>query len=92
MAKSHAVRVSETPATRFLDDRRVAYTEHAYAYADHGGTSPFGTRKPLPVYMERSILQCPKIYINGGRGYLVGIDPAELVRVLAPTMVEVALP
>jgi Cys-tRNA(Pro) deacylase len=56
-----------------------------------GGTSPFGTRKALPVYMERSILDLPRIYINGGkRGYLVGLDPAELVRILHPTLVSVA--
>lgn len=41
-----------------------------------GGTSPFGTRKKMPVYMERTILDLPRIYINGGRrGYLVGLDP-----------------
>jgi Cys-tRNA(Pro) deacylase len=57
-----------------------------------GGTSPFGTRKKLPVYMERSILELPKIYINGGRrGYLLGISPAEIARVLQPKLVEVAL-
>jgi len=57
-----------------------------------GGTSPFGTRKQLPVYLERSILDLPKIYVNGGRrGFLVGIAPAELARTLAPTLVEVAL-
>jgi Cys-tRNA(Pro) deacylase len=57
-----------------------------------GGTSPFGTRKPLPVYLEKSILALERIYINGGRrGFLVGIDPRELVRVLAPTLVEVGL-
>jgi len=57
-----------------------------------GGTSPFGTKKRLPVYMERSITQLPAIYINGGRrGFLVGLDPRELVRVLAPTLVEVGL-
>lgn len=56
-----------------------------------GGTSPFGTRKTLPVYMERSILALPRIYINGGkRGYLVGIDPADAVKLLKPTLVEVA--
>lgn len=56
-----------------------------------GGTSPFGTRKPLPVYVERSVLALPRIYLNGGkRGYLVGMEPQELVRVLAPTPVEVA--
>jgi Cys-tRNA(Pro) deacylase len=57
-----------------------------------GGTSPFGTRKPMPVYMERTILDLPRIYINGGkRGYLVGIDPAEAVRVLKPVLVSVAI-
>ena len=57
-----------------------------------GGTSPFGTRKKLPVYLERSVLERPRIYINGGRrGFLVGIAPGELVRTLAPTLVEVAL-
>jgi len=57
-----------------------------------GGTSPFGTRKPMPVYIEKSILALDRVYINGGRrGYLVGIDPRELVRVLGPIVVEVAL-
>ena len=57
-----------------------------------GGTSPFGTRKPLRVYLERSVLELPRIYINGGRrGFLVGIVPAELVRTLQPTLVDVAL-
>jgi Cys-tRNA(Pro) deacylase len=57
-----------------------------------GGTSPFGTRKKLPVYLERSILALPRIYINGGRrGFLVGIAPAEIARTLAPHLVEVAL-
>ncbi|MEW6690565.1 MAG: aminoacyl-tRNA deacylase [Pseudomonadota bacterium] len=56
-----------------------------------GGTSPFGTKKPLPVFVERSILELPRIYINGGRrGFLVAIDPKELVRTLAPVPVEVA--
>jgi Cys-tRNA(Pro) deacylase len=57
-----------------------------------GGTSPFGTRKKLPIYMERTILELPQIYINAGRrGFLVRIAPQELVRTLAPTLVEVAL-
>jgi len=57
-----------------------------------GGTSPFGTRKPLRVYLERSVLELPRIYINGGRrGFLVGILQAELVRTLQPTLVDVAL-
>lgn len=55
-----------------------------------GGTSPFGTRKSMPVYMEESILELSKIYINGGkRGYLVGIFPQDLVRILKPIFVKV---
>ena len=57
-----------------------------------GGTSPFGTRKRIPVYVERSILDLPKIYINGGRrGFLVGIDPQALARVLSVTPVAAGL-
>ena len=57
-----------------------------------GGTSPFGTKKKLPVYLERTILELPKIYINGGRrGFLVGIAPSEIVRTLAPQLVTVAI-
>ena len=57
-----------------------------------GGTSPFGTRKKLAVYLERSILELPKIYINGGRrGFLVGMAPGDIVRVLQPSLVDVAL-
>jgi len=56
-----------------------------------GGTSPLGTRKVLPIYMERTILDLPRIYINGGkRGYLVGVVPGDLVQVLHPTLVSVA--
>ena len=57
-----------------------------------GGTSPFGTRKSMPVYVERTILALPKIYINGGRrGFLVGIDPKALARVLNVTPVAASL-
>ena len=57
-----------------------------------GGTSPFGTRKPLPIYMERSIAALPVIHINGGRrGLLVKIKTQELVSVLKPELVDVAL-
>ncbi len=156
-------RVSETPATAFLRQHGVVFTEHVYAYEEHGGTavsarelgvpehevvktlvmqdeagralivlmhgdckvstknlarqigvkkiepctpeaanrhsgylvggtSPFGTRKRLPVYVEKSVLGLKRIYINGGRrGYLLAIDPAELVRSLGAKAVEVAL-
>ena len=56
-----------------------------------GGTSPFGTRKKMPVYMERTVLDLPLVYINGGRrGFLVGIHPHDLLRVLQPRLVQVA--
>jgi len=155
--------VADTQATVFLKAHRVAYTEHEYAYVEHGGTevsarslgvpehevvktlvmqdeagkplivlmhgdrkvstknlarqsgvkriepctpeaaqrhsgyqvggtSPFGTRKKLPVYMERTILELPKIYINGGRrGFLVGLAPGEVARTLTPSLGTVAL-
>jgi Cys-tRNA(Pro) deacylase len=158
--KSHA---PETPATAFLRQHGVSFTEHLYDYVEHGGTgessrklnvdehhvvktlvmqdqdahplivlmhgdrtvslknlarpiaaksvapckpevaqrhsgyqvggtSPFGTRKSLPVYVERSILALPKIYINGGnRGFLVGIPPHVLTDVLRATPVDCAL-
>jgi Cys-tRNA(Pro) deacylase len=56
-----------------------------------GGTSPFGTRRAMPVYLQRTIEALPYVYVNGGRkGYLVGMKPAELVRVLKPTIVDIA--
>lgn len=161
MAKK-PVHVSATPATQFLRDHGVAFTEHPYDYVDHGGTaesarqlgvdehtviktlvmqdqdaqplivlmhgdatvstknlarhigakkvepckpdvaqrhsgyqvggtSPFGLRKPMPVYVEASILALPRICLNGGRrGYLVGIDPAVLTTLLGALPVNVA--
>ena len=155
--------VSETPATKFLREQRVVFSEHPYGYVEHGGTavsaeslgveehsvvktlvmeneraeplivlmhgdrsvstrnlarqigtksvapckpevaqrhsgyfvggtSPFGTRKKMPVYVEKTVLDLDRIYINGGRrGYLVGIAPTELLRVLPAKPVEVAL-
>ncbi|MCU0950684.1 MAG: aminoacyl-tRNA deacylase [Burkholderiaceae bacterium] len=57
-----------------------------------GGTSPFGTRKAIPVYVERSVLDLPRVYINGGRrGYLVGIAPAVLTTTLGASAVDCAL-
>jgi Cys-tRNA(Pro) deacylase len=54
-----------------------------------GGCSPFGTKKALPVFMEKTILDLPLIYINGGqRGYLVGVHPHDILRVLQPKIVE----
>ena len=155
--------VSETPATAFLRKHAVGFSEHPYAYEEHGGTavssralgvpehavvktlvmqdeaarplivlmhgdckvstknlaraigckavepckpevaqrhsgylvggtSTFGTRKAMPVYVEESILALDKIYINGGRrGYLVGIAPGVLTAVLGAKAVQCAL-
>jgi len=152
-----------TPATAFLKERRVPYSEHEYEYVEHGGTevparalgvpenqivktlvmedearkplivlmhgdrkvstknlarqagrksiepcrpevaqrhtgyqvggtSPFATRKNLPVYAERSIFALPEIYINGGRrGLLVKLKSADLAAALKVTLVDVAL-
>lgn len=56
-----------------------------------GGTSPFGTRKAMPVFMERTIAGLDRIYINGGRrGFLIALAPADLVRALSPTLVDAA--
>jgi Cys-tRNA(Pro) deacylase len=157
------VHVSETPATAWLKAHAVPFTEHVYAYVEHGGTrvsaqalgvperevvktlvmeddnaqpllvlmhgdrtvstknlarqtgrkriepcdpavaqrhtgyqvggtSPFGTRKKMPVFLERSILVLPRLYINGGRrGFLVCIEPAVLVDLLGATPVECGL-
>jgi len=70
-------------------DPGVAQKHTGYAV---GGTSPFGTRKALPVYVERTVLDLDRIYVNGGRrGLLVSLAPGELVRVLHAVPVEAAL-
>jgi Cys-tRNA(Pro) deacylase len=57
-----------------------------------GGTSPFGTRKTLPVFIERTILDLDRVYINGGkRGFLVSLAPADILRVLTAAPVDVAI-
>ena len=56
-----------------------------------GGTSPFGTRHAMPVYMEAGIAELDTIYINGGkRGFLIGVSPRDVIRVLNPTLVNAA--
>lgn len=80
-----------------LGTRRVSPCEPATAtrYSGYqvGGTSPFGTRQPMPVYLERSILELDNIFINGGkRGYLIGMPSHDLQRLLKPTLVSVAVP
>ena len=57
-----------------------------------GGTSPFGLRRAMPIYMQSTIAGLPRIYINGGaRGFLVAIDPRDAVRLLQPMLVDVAV-
>lgn len=58
-----------------------------------GGTSPFGLRRTMPVFVQRTVLDMPRLYINGGkRGFLIGIEPRVLVDLLQPTAVDVAVP
>jgi Cys-tRNA(Pro) deacylase len=88
--------VSTRQLARAIDARAVApcAPEVANRHSGYlvGGTSPFGTRKAMPVYLERGILDLPTIYVNGGaRGFLVGLSPGDLVRVLAPALVDVAV-
>jgi Cys-tRNA(Pro) deacylase len=74
---------SVVPCDPLVADRHSGYQV--------GGTSPLGMRRRMPVYVERSIASLPYVYVNGGRrGYLVGLAPGDLVRVLAPTLVDVA--
>jgi Cys-tRNA(Pro) deacylase len=87
--------VSTKNLARFLGVKTVAPC--APAVADRhsgyqvGGTSPFGTKRRMPVYMERSIADLPYLYVNGGRrGYLVGMAPADLIRVLKPILADIA--
>jgi Cys-tRNA(Pro) deacylase len=71
-------------------DPTVAHRHTGYLV---GGTSPFGLRKPLPIYVERSILELPVIYINGGaRGLLVELAPRVLTDLLGAVPVDVAMP
>ena len=67
-------------------------TAHRHSGYMIGGTSPFGTRKEMPVYVEKSILDLDRIYINGGkRGYLVGMKPDDVVRIVNPVLVQVGI-
>jgi Cys-tRNA(Pro) deacylase len=75
---------STAPCTPEVADKHSGYQV--------GGTSPFGLRRAMPIYLERTIADLPRLFINGGaRGFLVELAPAALVRVLTPTLVEVAV-
>ena len=74
---------SVSPCAPAVADRHSGYQV--------GGTSPFGTRRAMPVYLQATVATLPRIYVNGGRrGYLVGLDPADLVRVLKPVLADIA--
>lgn len=73
-----------TPCKPDVADRHSGYQV--------GGTSPFGTRKEMPVYVERTVLALPRVYVNGGsRGFLVGLAPEVFTRLLKATPVDVAV-
>ena len=75
---------SVAPCTPEVADRHSGYQV--------GGTSPFGLKRRMPICCEKSVSELPLIYINGGaRGFLVAINPVDLIRVLEPRMVEVAI-
>ncbi|MDP1536987.1 MAG: aminoacyl-tRNA deacylase [Burkholderiales bacterium] len=88
--------VSTKALARHLGVKRVEPCKPAVAERHTGyrvgGTSPFGTRRKMPVYLEQTVLDLPGIYINGGsRGFLVGISPQALVVLLQPELVAVAI-
>ncbi len=73
-----------TPCKPEVADRHSGYQV--------GGTSPFGTKRKMPVYFEASILELDRVYINGGkRGFLVGMNPQDIVRILQAEPVHVAI-
>lgn len=74
---------SVAPCTPAVADRHSGYQV--------GGTSPFGLRRQMPIYLERSVAALPVIYVNGGaRGFLVELAAADLLRVLSPLLVDAA--
>ncbi len=89
-------RVSLKKIAKIISSKNVSscHPKDAQRYTGYmvGGISPFGTRKRLPIYLEKSIMNIPRVFLNGGkRGFLVQISTAELVRVLDPKIVDVAV-
>ena len=89
-------KVSTRELSRQIGCKKVEPCTHAAANRHTGylvgGTSPFGTKKQIPVYLEKTILDLPLIYINGGRrGFLVGVHPHDILRTLNPKPVAAAL-
>jgi Cys-tRNA(Pro) deacylase len=88
--------VSTKQLARAIGARRIdpcdETTALKYTGYQFGGTSPFGTRHPIPVYAERTIFTLSRIFINGGkRGFLVEINPSDLKKALDLTEVDVAI-
>lgn len=89
-------KISTKELARLLNAKSIIPCDPAVANKHSGylvgGTSPFGVRKSMPIYMEASIVDLPLIYLNGGkRGFLVGITPSEAQRLLKPVLVNVAI-
>ncbi len=89
-------KVSTKELARRLEAKTITPCDPAIANKHSGylvgGTSPFGVRKTMSAYMEASILDLPRIYLNGGkRGFLIGLAPTEVQRLLQPTLVQVAI-
>jgi len=87
--------VSTKSLARLIGVKSVAPCDPAVADRHSGyqvgGTSPFGTRRAMPVYAPASIAALPRLYVNGGRrGFLVGMRPDDLVRVLNPVLADIA--
>ena len=88
--------VSTKNLARQIGRKTVSPCEPAVAHKHTGymvgGTSPFGTRKTLPVYAERTILDLDRMYVNGGRrGFLVEMSPADAISILGATLVDAAI-
>ncbi len=86
--------VSTKELARILGVKKTGPSANPQKHSGYmiGGTSPFGTRKAMPVYMEETILELPKIYINGGRrGYLIAMDPHDIVKTLDAKLVRVGI-
>ncbi len=90
------LKVSTKQLARAIGAKMIApckpETAHRHTGYLVGGTSPFGTRKTMPVYMEKTVLDLERIYINGGkRGYLVGMTPNDVQRIIDPVLVQVGI-
>ncbi|MDR0587875.1 MAG: Cys-tRNA(Pro) deacylase [Burkholderiales bacterium] len=88
--------VSTKTLARFLHKKTIQPCDPAVAQKHSGyqvgGTSPLGTKKTMPVYMEKTIAALPILYINGGkRGFLVSLTPKDLIRLVNPILVEAAV-